>query len=264
MGSTAPVILWVDTFNNAFDPEILNDALKVLRTAAKTLGRTVQIAQPRNESRPLCCGRTFLASGLVDQARAEAARTLRTLAPALRAGAQVVGLEPSCLLTMRDEFLFPRWDLEPDGDALGALAKQLAEQALLFEECLLRHVDPTRLNLRPIGQTQALVHGHCHQKAFAAFEPVLEVLRWIPGLRVKAIQSGCCGMAGAFGYEAEHHDVSVAMAELDLLPAIRHATADTLVIADGTSCRHQILDGTSRSAWHVAQALAAALAVPDS
>ncbi len=264
MGSTAPVILWVDTFNNAFDPEILNDALKVLRTAAKTLGRTVQIAQPRNESRPLCCGRTFLASGLVDQARAEAARTLRTLAPALRAGAQVVGLEPSCLLTMRDEFLFHRWELEPDGDALGALAKQLAEQALLFEEWLLRHVDPTRLNLRPIGQTQALVHGHCHQKAFAAFEPVLEVLRWIPGLKVKAIQSGCCGMAGAFGYEAEHHEVSVAMAELALLPAIRRATADTLVIADGTSCRHQILDGTSRPAWHVAQALAAALAVPDS
>jgi len=249
------IILWVDTFNEHFDPAILEAARKVLLH----LGCSVEIAKPAQESRPLCCGRTFLAAGLVDQARAEAARTLRTLAPALQQGAWVVGLEPSCLLTLRDEFLVHRWDSEPDGVQLKTLAQQLADRALLFEEWLVRHVQPTALDLKPLAQRHALVHGHCHQKAFGAFEAVLDVLRWIPQLEVEAIQSACCGMAGAFGYEREHVGVSQAMAELDLLPAVRNAPADALIIADGTSCRHQIADGSGRRAEHVAQVLARAL-----
>jgi Fe-S oxidoreductase len=249
------VILWADTFNNHFDPEILTDARTVLAAA----GCVVQVSKPASETRPLCCGRTFLAAGLVAEARTEAARTLRTLAPALEAGAIVVGLEPSCLLTLRDEFLVHRWDQEADGERLQALAQKLAGSALLFEEWLVMHQRTDPLPLQSLPQTRALVHGHCHQKAFGAFEAVLEALRLIPNLRVEAITSSCCGMAGAFGYEKEHAGTSRAMAELDLLPAVRGAAPDTLIVADGTSCRHQIANGTPREALHVAQVLARAL-----
>jgi Fe-S oxidoreductase len=116
------------------------------------------------------------------------------------------------------------------------------------------------LNLKPLAQARVRVHGHCHQKAFDAFSPTLSLLRQIPGLEVEPIVSGCCGMAGSFGYQARHESVSMQMAELDLLPAVRAASADTLIVADGTSCRHQIADGASREALHVAQVMAQALA----
>ena len=252
---TTQVILWADTFNNHFDPEILADARMVLEAT----GCVVQVSKPASETRALCCGRTFLAAGLVAEARNEAARTLRALAPALENGAVVVGLEPSCLLTLRDEFLVHRWNEEADGDRLRALAQQLAGSAFLFEEWLLAHQRNHPLTLQALPQTRALVHGHCHQKAFGAFDAVLEALRLIPGLQVEAITSSCCGMAGAFGYEKEHAGTSRAMAELDLLPAVRDAAPDTLIVADGTSCRHQIANGTPREALHVAQVLARAL-----
>jgi Fe-S oxidoreductase len=249
------VILWADTFNNHFDPEILADA----RTVLEASGCVVQVSKLASESRPLCCGRTFLAAGLVTEARGEAARTLRALAPALKSGAVVVGLEPSCLLTLRDEFLVHRWDQESDGEELQALAQRLASVSYLFEEWFLTHQRTRPLALKALPQTRALVHGHCHQKAFGAFDAVLEVLRLIPNLQVEAITSSCCGMAGGFGYEHEHAGASRAMAELDLLPAVRDAAADTLIIADGTSCRHQIANGTPRNALHVVQVLAQAL-----
>lgn len=249
------IILWADTFNNHFDSEILVDAQAVLEAT----GCEVQISKPTSETRPLCCGRTFLAAGLVAKARAEAARTLRALAPALDAGAVVVGLEPSCLLTLRDEFLVHRWDQEADGNRLRALAQRLAGNALLFEEWLVIRQKTDPLPLTALPQTRALVHGHCHQKAFGAFNAVLDVLRLIPDLSVEAISSSCCGMAGGFGYEQEHAGISRAMAELDLLPAVRHAAPDTLIVADGTSCRHQIANGTRREALHVAQVIARAL-----
>lgn len=251
------VVLWADTFNEHFDPDILVDAQTVLRAA----GCTVLVSKPAHERRPLCCGRTFLAAGLVDQARAEAARTLRALAPALEAGACVVGLEPSCLLTLRDEFLVHRWEQEPDGPRLRELAQRLAGSALLFEQWLIAHSSAHQLGLKALPQTRALVHGHCHQKAFGAFESVLEVLRWIPQLQVDTITSSCCGMAGAFGYEAEHAEISQAMAELNLLPAVRQAESDTLIVADGTSCRHQIANGARRRSLHVAQIMARALSI---
>ncbi len=163
----------------------------------------------------------------------------------------IVGLEPSCLLTLRDELLSLRSD---------ETAKSVSAQALLFEEFLVREAEAGRLRL-PLGAIpgKALVHGHCHQKSFGAFKPVEQVLRLIPDLKVEIVESSCCGMAGAFGYGADTYRASMDMAELALLPAIRRADAATLVVADGTSCRHQIKDGASRAALHVARVLAMSL-----
>jgi len=124
-----------------------------------------------------------------------------------------------------------------------------------------------RLALTALPHKRALLHGHCHQKAFDAMTPAIEALKLVPGLAVDVVESSCCGMAGSFGYEAEHADVSMRMAELSLLPAVRAAGSDTLIVADGTSCRHQIADGTratgAREARHVIRVLAAALAVRE-
>ena len=132
---------------------------------------------------------------------------------------------------------------------------------MLFEEFLAQEADDGRLklNLKPVAK-KALLHGHCHQKAFAAMGAVEKTLRLVPGLEVSTVETSCCGMAGSFGYEAEHYDVSMKMAEANLLPAVRKAEADTLIVADGTSCRHQIADGSGRQAIHVAKVLAQALA----
>ena len=245
---TKEVLLFVDTFNNYMEPQNAEAARKVLEAAGYTVHFNVQV----NE-RPLCCGRTYLSAGLVDQARAEARRTLDRLLPYVERGVAIVGLEPSCLLSLRDEFLHYGY---------GAEAQALAASAYLFEEFLVREKAAGRLalDLHPLATNQALVHGHCHQKAFDAVHPVQTVLGWIPGLNVSVIESSCCGMAGSFGYEAEHYDVSQAMGELSLFPAVRKAASDTLVVADGTSCRHQIHDGTARNAVHVAHVLASALA----
>ena len=161
---------------------------------------------------------------------------VEAMRPFVARGVPVVGLEPSCLLTLRDEFLV--MGLGADADALGA-------QAFLFEEFLAREHAAGRLNLplKALPVAGALLHGHCHQKAFDAVRPVQTILGLIPGLKVDLIESSCCGMAGSFGYEASHYDVSMQMAELSLLPAVRAASADTLLVADGTSCRHQIADG---------------------
>jgi Fe-S oxidoreductase len=133
---------------------------------------------------------------------------------------------------------------------------------MLLEEFLAAEQAAGRLNLKlkALPQTHALVHGHCHQKAFDAFTPTVSVLRLIPGLTVAPIESGCCGMAGSFGYSAKHEAVSMRMAEAALLPAVRASQPDTLIVADGTSCRHQIADGASREALHVARVLERALA----
>jgi Fe-S oxidoreductase len=167
-------------------------------------------------------------------------------------GVPVVGLEPSCILSFRDEIPAIMKDER---------AQRLAAQAVTFEEFLARDVKTGRLALplAPIA-TRALVHGHCHQKSFDAFAPVETVLKLVPGLAVETIESSCCGMAGAFGYHAETIDVSLAMGELSLLPAVRNAPGDTLIVADGTSCRHQIHDGTGREPLHVARVLAMSLA----
>jgi len=239
------VVFFADTFNRYFEPQNIEAALAVLAAG----GYTVHLPQPANgDNRPLCCGRTFLAVGLIDEARREAERCVAALAPFLERATPFVGLEPSCMLGFRDEIpsLVKRED-----------ARRLAANALLFEEFLAREVKAgaLKLALAPVAK-RALLHGHCHQKAFAAMGAVEAVLRLVPDLAVETVDTSCCGMAGAFGYGADTFDVSLKMAELSLLPAVRKAEADTLILADGTSCRHQIQDGTGREALHVARVLA--------
>jgi FAD/FMN-containing dehydrogenase/Fe-S oxidoreductase len=239
------VVLLVDTFNRYFEPENARAAVRVLEAG----GYRVHVAQPLFGDRPLCCGRTFLTMGLVEEAREEARRVLEALRPWVDNGLPIIGLEPSCLYTLRDEYAV----LLPEGKALGA-------QVLLFEEFLAREERAGRLELplKPLGG-EALLHGHCHQKAFGAMGAVEAALALVPGLRVKTVESSCCGMAGSFGYEAEHHELSMKMAELSLLPAVRQAGPEALIVADGTSCRHQIADGAGRRALHVARVLERAL-----
>jgi Fe-S oxidoreductase len=241
-------VLFADTFNRYFERENLDAALAVLNAG----GYRVHFAKPLDgSSRPLCCGRTFLSVGKVDEARVEAERTLAALEPFVSRGVPVVGLEPSCLLSFRDEV---------PAMVKGETAKRVADHAVTFEEFLAREAKAGRLNLplKAIAD-RALLHGHCHQKAFDVFSPVEAVLRLVPGLTVESIESSCCGMAGAFGYAADTIDVSKAMGELSLLPAVRKAPAGTIIVADGTSCRHQIHDGTGREAIHVARVLAMSL-----
>ena len=246
-GTNGEVALFVDTFNRWYEADVARAAQRVLGAA----GYTVSFAQPLRGTRPLCCGRTFLGAGLLDDARAEARRTIESLLPFARRGVPIVGLEPSCLLTLRDEFL----SLEPTDDA-----RAVAAQALLFEEFVARELDAGRWSppLRALD-ARAVVHGHCHQKAFGAMPAVMRALRAIPGLESTAIESSCCGMAGTFGYEAEHYDISMRMAERDLLPAVRAAGDATLIVADGMSCKHQIEHGAERRPLHVAELFASAL-----
>ncbi len=241
LASAQAVVLFVDTFNGGFETENATAAVRVLQAA----GYAVHVA--RKAGGHLCCGRPLLAAGLPEQAKAKAAELLAALLPFAERGIAVVGLEPSCLLTLRDEMLVM---------GLGPGAEVLAGQALLLEEFIAREARAGRFAVHFKPTTQAIqVHGHCHQKAFGAMPPVMEVLRLIPGAAPEAIESSCCGMAGSFGYEAAHHAVSMQMAELSLLPAVR-AAPQALIVADGTSCRHQIADGAGRQAVHVARVLA--------
>ena len=245
LAASKAVVLLVDTFNDTFETENAVAAVRVLQAA----GYAVHV--PRGPKGSLCCGRTFLAAGMADRAKAKARELIEALAPFAERDISIVGLEPSCLLTLRDEMQVM---------GLGAGAEAVGAHALLFEEFIASEVQAGRFTLALKAAAQPiLVHGHCHQKAFGAMQPVFDVLRLIPGAQPQAIESSCCGMAGSFGYEAEHHDVSMAMAELSLLPAVRGAP-DAIIVADGTSCRHQIADGTARDARHVARVLADHLA----
>jgi FAD/FMN-containing dehydrogenase/Fe-S oxidoreductase len=241
------MILLADTFNRYFERENIDAAIAVLAAA----GYAIHFAAPPGGGRPLCCGRTFLAVGKVGEARREAERTLAALMPYIERGAPIIGLEPSCIFSFRDEI-----------PALlkSEAAKRAAKQALLLEEFLASEAAAgnLKIGLSPIGR-HALLHGHCHQKSFGAMPAVETALKLIPDLEVKTIESSCCGMAGAFGYHAQTIEISQAMAELSLLPAIREAKADDIIVADGTSCRHQIRDGSGREALHVARVLEMAL-----
>jgi FAD/FMN-containing dehydrogenase/Fe-S oxidoreductase len=242
-GSGREVVLVVDTFNRWFEPENARAAERVLNRAGYRA-----VGPDPAHGRPLCCGRTFLAAGLVEEARIEAQRMLAALAPYVAAGTPIVGLEPSCLLTLRDEFpaLLP-----------GAPATALAGHARLFEEFVEaeRAAGRFRLALKPMPGKTALLHGHCHQKAFATVGAAVETLRLIPELAVEIFDSTCCGMAGAFGYEAEHYDMSLKIGELGVLPRMRNAPADAILAACGTSCRHQIADRAGRDARHIVHIL---------
>ena len=247
--ASKPVVLFVDTFNGYFESENAWAAHDVLFAA----GYQVHIASRTKQDTPgqhLCCGRTYLASGQVNKAKEHAQALLEALLPFAQKGIAIVGLEPSCLLTLRDESLVM---------GLGEMAETVAAHAVLFEEFLEAEnkagkLDPLKIKLTP-AQKPILVHGHCHQKAFGLMPSVTQVIQLIPQAKVDLIESSCCGMAGSFGYEASHLEVSKQMAEANLLPSIRN-NEDACVVADGTSCRHQIVDGTKRDAIHVALLLA--------
>lgn len=242
------VVLFADTFNRYYEPENLHAAVRILTRH----GYRVQHTSPERGSRPLCCGRTFLAVGRVDKAREEMRRTVDALSDYIDMGIPIVGLEPSCVFTFRDELL----SILPKDE----FAQKLAATSFLMEEFLVAESRGGHFQPRFVPKPQtALLHGHCHQKAFGAMSAVEGALRLVPELDVKLIESSCCGMAGAFGYQADTIEVSKAMGELTLLPAVREASHDTVIVADGTSCRHQIADGTGRKAVHVARVLSEAL-----
>jgi len=228
------VVLWADTFNNHFHPETAMAATKVLERAGCDV-----IVPPES----LCCGRPLYDYGLLVEAKALLRRVLVALQPHLEAGTPIVVLEPSCLAVFRDELvnLFPE-----DEDA-----KRLSRQAVLLSEFLhsgLRGYRPPPLD------RHVMLHGHCHHKAIATLDAEEAILREM-GVELDAPDSGCCGMAGSFGFEAQHYDVSMKVGELVLLPAVRQAAPDTLIVADGFSCREQIAQATSRRAVHLAEAL---------
>ncbi len=238
-----PVVLYVDTFNNHQHPEVARAAERFLRAAG---WHVIPVANA-------CCGRTWLSKGDIKRAKQEAERTVEILAPYAEAGLAIVGLEPSCVLTLGDEFR----SMRPGDRRVDAIARA----SMTFEQFIQREAPLGRLGrLRWKPEAaRVLVHGHCHQKALTGTAPSIACLSVVPGFRVEMIDAACCGMAGSFGYEKEHVDVSLAMAEDRLAPAIRKAGEDALLAAAGSSCRAQIHDVTGRTARHPAEILCAAL-----
>jgi len=242
-----PVVLFADTFNNFHTPEVAQAAAAFLRAT----GHTVHLPQ-----QTVCCGRTLLSKGFVNDAQLQALETVEALYPYAEEGIPIVGLEPSCILTLRDEFL----SLLPGEPR----AEALAEQAMTFEEFVAQRAeegafDAVAWNGAP---RRTLLHGHCHQKALVGTTAAERALA-LPGTHVDTVDSGCCGMAGAFGYEAEHLDISHKMAERVLAPAVRETPDATCIAAPGFSCRSQIKDITGRTALHPAQVLQQALQDPQ-
>ncbi len=241
------VVLFADCFNRYFEPDNLRAAVDVLVSA----GRRVRfLERPRDNVRPLCCGKTFLSVGLVEEARLEASRLVKAASKWVKRDIPIVGLEPSCVFTLREEL--------PELNTGGA---RVAANTFLVEEYLLKEQRAGRLELdfKRVNKSRILVHGHCHQKAANAFTPTMDVLRLIPGTKVKAIESTCCGMAGAFGYQVETQKVAQDIGELGLFPAIRNSSEGTVLVADGTSCRHQVAAMTQRNAQHAIVVLRDAL-----
>jgi Fe-S oxidoreductase len=235
----AEVALFNDTWNEYQRPEVGVGAVRLLAAA----GARVRLPKV------VCCGRPMLSEGLVDEARKNARRNVDLLYPLVERGVPLVGLEPSCILTIRDDYE----KLLPDDERV----QKIAEATRLFEEALLE-LDPQL----PLHEgSPVLLHGHCHQKALVGTGPTERALTLASGADVEVVDSGCCGMAGLFGYEAGHYEVSMKMGERRLFPAVREA-GDRVVVAPGTSCREQISDGTSRRALHPAEYLAALLDGP--
>lgn len=233
-----PVVLFNDTFNTYNYPNIAVAATEVL----EKLGYAITL--PGHG----CCGRPMISKGLVDNARAAAQDVVDRLAPYARQGIPIVGLEPSCLLTLREEYLYLLPD-DPD-------VQLVADHAFTFEEFIVKLADEGELNVKfTEDQREILLHGHCHQKALVGTVPSKRLLSLPPNYTVKEVDSGCCGMAGSFGYEAEHYDISIKMAERRLLPAVREAGSQTIVVAAGVSCRQQIKHGTDQQALHPAEVL---------
>jgi Fe-S oxidoreductase len=235
------VLLWPDTFNNHLHPEILGAAVEVLEAG----GWRVEVP-----TRSLCCGRPLYAWGMLDLAKRQLRAAMQALEHDALAGVPIVGVEPACVSTFRDELpkLFPNDER----------AKRLAQQTFMLGEFLGQQQDysPPRLERR------ALVHRHCHHHAMIGFEGDAKIMEKM-GLDAEILDSGCCGMAGPFGFEANHYELSLKIGERVLLPAVRRAKNDTLILTDGYACREQIAQSTNRNALHLAQVLAMALRGQD-
>lgn len=236
------ILLMNDTFTEFNHPEVGRAAVHILNR----LGYRVVLLPWK------CCGRPALSKGLLPLARSQAQKFLDQLWPHALSGMPIVGLEPSCLLTVRDDYS-ALFDSQKNKDKnLNAILSQ----CMTLDEFLAYEIDDNEFQKHfHSPQRKIKVHGHCYQKALVGMEPTLKVLRSIPGFTVEEISSGCCGMAGSFGYETEHVDISRKMGELRLFPAIRESQPEDLIIASGMSCRHQILEETDRKAFHLAEAL---------
>ena len=246
-GQSPQAVVFADCFNRYFEPENLRATLKVMEAADVP----VNLAKAPKGERPLCCGRTFLSAGLIDEAKVEAQRLVDTLMPYVEQGLPIIGLEPSCLLTLRDEIpaLLPGED-----------TSKLAAKARMLEEYIADQEANPDFHLPLTSPApKVLLHGHCHQKAMGVMSSIEKTLALLPNTQVETVETSCCGMAGAFGYGTDTHETSRAMAELDLAPAIRKADIETLIVADGTSCRHQVADLTTRQPVHMARLLEMAL-----
>lgn len=236
------VVLFNDTFNTYQSPDVAIAATEVLEAAG------FEVILPGHR----CCGRPMISKGLVDEARAAAAETVGKLAPLAEAGLPIIGLEPSCLLTLRDEY----HSLLPNDPRV----QTIADQAVMFEEFIADLAQKGQLSLNfENAHKRILLHGHCHQKALVGTKPSKQMLTLPAGYTVEEVDSGCCGMAGSFGYEEEHYDISMKMANRRLLPAIERESEDTIIAAAGFSCRHQIKDGSGRAALHPAQIMREAI-----
>jgi Fe-S oxidoreductase len=229
------VVLFHDTFVTYNTPEIGRAAVELLEAA----GYRVELVDKT------CCGRPLISKGMLGEAKSHAEWNVARLAPLVARGIPIVGLEPSCLLTLRDEYV----DLLRTDEA-----RQVARASLLLEEFLLR--DRSKGLVLPFrsGTRRALLHGHCHQKALVGTAPTVAALTWA-GFEVTEVDSGCCGMAGSFGFEKEHYDISVTLGNRRLAPAVKAAPSETEVIAPGISCRQQIQHLTGRRAKHPAEVL---------
>jgi FAD/FMN-containing dehydrogenase/Fe-S oxidoreductase len=237
-----PVLLWPDTFNNYFLPATAKAAVDVLEAAG------FRVVVPRVH---LCCGRPLYDHGMLDRAQALLLQILDQLSPEIEAGIPLVGLEPSCVAVFRDELL----NLFPHDKR----AQALSRQTFLLSEFLEIHSPHLPL---PRLRRKAILHGHCHHKSLMKMTAEEAVLRRL-GVDFQSPAPGCCGMAGSFGFEPKSYDMSIAIGELELLPAVRQAPSDWLIIADGFSCREQIAQGTRRHAFHLAEVLQMALHEPD-
>jgi Fe-S oxidoreductase len=233
------VLLWPDTFNDRFHPQALHAAVRVLRHA----GFAVRVP-----AKPVCCGRPLYEFGMLDAARRSLENVLAVLGDDLRRGTPIVGLEPACISVFKEELplMLPKHEQ----------AKRLTEESLLLADFLEQQAP--RAEFAQLAQP-ALVHGHCHHKTVLGFDAELAVLRDRLGLQVDLPDTGCCGMAGSFGFEAEKYDVAQACGERVLLPAVRRTQPGSLIVADGYSCREQIAQSTGREALHLAQVLERAI-----
>ena len=233
-----PVVLWPDTFTNYFLPDTAKAAVDVLEAAG------FRVVVPESS---LCCGRPLYDFGMLNRAKALLTKLLDTLAPEINAGIPIVGLEPSCVAVFRDELI----NLFPNHER----ARRLSQQTFLLSEFLEKHAKNFEL---PRFDRRALLHGHCHHKSIMKMTDEEAVLRRM-GVDFQTPAPGCCGMAGSFGFEKDNYDVSLAIGELELLPAVRSAPPEWLIIADGFSCREQIAQGTGRRAFHLADIIQMAL-----